>query len=273
MSLDKHKPLSDALRRALQGLDASPSDLLTKATTRGLSVTKQPTLRQLNARVLQTKAMTRKEREEEAQRLAIERRPKYPDARVLFVEHTLCTSCSFESEGVSHPLIFLRLRAMDGSRFDPTSITYVPEKEYVDFPGARLPRLIEHHTTKVSSCPKCFTNAVHSFRGERIGSSAQGVREMESAQGITGETPSSSSSTSASSPSSTEIGERSGTPISLARDMKENTSCGELSSDLISSASVPPPAPAQPISSLIVEERENARGLTSAELHHLTKEA
>jgi hypothetical protein len=181
MAVEKHKEISDKLRNLLRELD---DDRLTKSgklalpekqvTTKAFSVSKEPSLRQLNARVLTKRSMSREEREAEAKRLAEAARPQYPDARCIFVQHTRCLGCGHESEGMSHPLVFLRLRRLQGTAFSPTDISYVPEREYVEYPGGKLPRMIIHHTTQVQKCHKCFTNAVHWFPGGDTSSSPAG---------------------------------------------------------------------------------------------------
>lgn len=261
MSKDKFKPISDALKKALLALDETPEQhqkekkekLLASSTTKKLSTS---SLRDLNRKVLQVKAVTREEREAEAKRLAEAKRPQFPDARVMFVEHVLCTTCGHESEGMSHPLVFLRLRSLlpGQQKFDPLSYMYVPEKEVTDFPGGKLPRIIEHHTTKVSSCPKCFTNAVHSFKGESI----------ESSQ-ISQEIPPSSTEGESGSlaPTITDLNsapaEKSGIQDSAIK-LSENPAQAQLTSSCAStsSGSLPPSALAEPISSLITEIKEIA---------------
>ena len=266
MSKDKFKPISDALRKALQGLDVSDNQaklqLLTSTTKQATATSKPLTVRQLNAKVLTTRAMTREEREAEAKRLAEAARPKWPDARVLFIEHTRCTGCNHESEGIAHPLIFLRLRHMlPGNKFDPTQVVYVPEKEYIEsLDGFHLPRIIEHNTTQVATCPKCFTNAVHSFQGESIKSLQPGPDKP-----LTSSESECLSSLAQSTSLTRDEGKFGTLAFAMNEAARESSSLYTLSSGIDSPRpEYDPSAPAQPISSLITEERACAGTEVSA---------
>ena len=237
----KFKEISEKLRLALLGLETPEEtrtrEALLKSTTSKAHATKS--LRDLNAAVLRPHATTREEREAEARRLAAASRPHIPDARVMFVQHTHCLTCSHQSEGMSHPHIFLRLRKVISGHFT-SDIRYVLQASFGESIPPHLPRIIEHFFERVKVCPKCFTNAVHSFSGENI----------ESLSGA----PTSSASESESSPlqgrSASVLEGKSSTPTSPSPVKEENTSSPKKS-DSTSSAPGEAPAPASSSPSLI----------------------